>query len=94
MFSHARESQHENNAQVDKNNNQIKKVEATVQEAEAERQIGRKEYEGVISERDILGTQLIRRNDELALLHEKVRILQGTLEKGQISFGEKEEELR
>ena len=33
----------------------------------------RKEYDQVINERDILGTQLIRRNDELALLYEKVR---------------------
>ena len=32
----------------------------------------RKEYDLVINERDILGTQLIRRNDELALLNEKV----------------------
>jgi hypothetical protein len=37
----------------------------------------RKEYDQVINERDILGTQLIRRNDELALLYEKVR--EGTL---------------
>ena len=35
----------------------------------------RKEYDQVINERDILGTQLIRRNDELALLYEKVRAL-------------------
>ena len=32
----------------------------------------KKEYDLVINERDILGTQLIRRNDELALLYEKV----------------------
>jgi hypothetical protein len=28
-----------------------------------------------VSERDILGTQLIRRNDELALLYEKIKII-------------------
>lgn len=28
-----------------------------------------------VNERDILGTQLIRRNDELALLYEKIKIL-------------------
>jgi len=28
----------------------------------------------VVTERDILGTQLIRRNDELALLYEKLSI--------------------
>jgi hypothetical protein len=35
----------------------------------------------VINERDILGTQLIRRNDELALLYEKLKIQQSTLRK-------------
>jgi len=28
----------------------------------------------VIAERDILGTQLIKRNEELVLLHEKIKI--------------------
>lgn len=36
----------------------------------------------MISERDILGTQLVRRNDELALLYEKIKIQQSTLNKG------------
>ena len=40
----------------------------------------------VINERDILGTQLIRRNDELALLYEKLRIMQSTLEKGEVQY--------
>ena len=35
----------------------------------------------MINERDILGTQLIRRNDELALLYEKLKIQQSTLKK-------------
>ena len=33
-----------------------------------------KELEQVLTERDILGTQLVRRNDELALLHEKTKL--------------------
>ncbi len=36
----------------------------------------------VVAERDILGTQLIRRNDEAALLYEKIKIQQMTLAKG------------
>jgi hypothetical protein len=40
----------------------------------------------VINERDILGTQLIRRNDELALLYEKLKIQQSTLRKVCISL--------
>lgn len=40
----------------------------------------------MISERDILGTQLVRRNDELALLYEKIKIQQSTLNKGNGCF--------
>ena len=35
----------------------------------------------MINERDILGTQLIRRNDELALLYEKMKTQQRTISK-------------
>lgn len=41
----------------------------------------------MINERDILGTQLIRRNDELALLYEKIKIQQSTLNKGMVMIG-------
>jgi hypothetical protein len=34
----------------------------------------KEEYELVVAERDILGTQLIRRNAEAALLYEKIKI--------------------
>lgn len=40
----------------------------------------------VVNERDILGTQLIRRNDELALLYEKIKIQQSTLVKGEAQY--------
>ena len=36
----------------------------------------------VVNDRDILGTQLVRRNDELALLYEKIKIQQSILNKG------------
>merc|ERR1711904_456627 len=72
---------------------EIKKLESTIQEAEQEKQSQQKEYEGVISERDILGTQLIRRNEELALLYEKIKIQQRTLQKGEIQFKERVDEI-
>lgn len=40
----------------------------------------------VINERDILGTQLIKRNEELALLYEKIKIYKSTLKKGRIYY--------
>lgn len=54
--------------------------------ARAERVRQKKELDLVLGERDILGTQLIRRNDELALLYEKVKIQQSTLSRGQIQY--------
>merc|ERR1711871_1066010 len=72
---------------------EIKKLESTIAEAEQEKQRQQKEYEGVISERDILGTQLIRRNEELALLYEKIKIQQSTLQKGEIQFKERVDEI-
>ena len=70
------------------------KLETTIMEAEGNRQEQEKEYEEVISQRDILGTQLIRRNDELALLYEKVKIQQNTLQKGEVAYKERVEEIR
>ena len=48
----------------------------------------------VISERDILGTQLVRRNDELALLYEKIKIQQSTLAKGEMQYRQRLEDVR
>ena len=43
----------------------------------------------VINERDILGTQLIKRDEELLLLYEKIKIQKSTLRKGGIYYQEK-----
>lgn len=47
----------------------------------------------VINERDILGTQLIKRNHELNVLYEKIKLSQSNLAKGEIFFREKQKEL-
>jgi len=79
---------------VEAQQTEIKKLEATIQEAEAQRQNQRKEFEAVTSERNILGTQLIRRNEELALLYEKIKIQESTLSKGEVQYKKKLEELK
>lgn len=48
----------------------------------------------MINERDILGTQLVRRNDELALLYEKIKIQQSTLSKGELQYRQRLEDIR
>merc|ERR1740121_464755 len=74
---------------VETQRTQMKKLESTIQEAENERQAQQKELEGVRGERDILGAQLIRRNEELALLYEKIKIQQSTLQKGESQYQER-----
>merc|ERR1712151_1058741 len=74
---------------VETQRTEMKKLESTIQEAEQERQAQQKELEGVVGERDILGAQLIRRNEELALLYEKIKIQQSTLQKGEVQYEER-----
>merc|ERR1719203_1583465 len=82
------------NSQKDTQQAEIKKLESRIHEAEAERNTQKRKYEEIISERDVLGTQLIRRNDELALLYEKIKIQQRTLQEGEIAYKERLEESR
>lgn len=56
---------------------EIEKLNHIINEADQERIRQKKEYDIVVNERDILGTQLIRRNDELALLYEKIKVRAG-----------------
>merc|ERR1712187_678624 len=79
---------------VEMQQQEIKKLESTIQEAEVERQNQRKEFEAVTSERIILGTQLIRRNEELTLLYEKIKIQESTLKKGEIQYKNRLEEIK
>ena len=73
---------------------EIEKLNHIINEADSERVRQKKEHDIVINERDILGTQLIRRNDELALLYEKIKIQQSTLAKGQTQYRDRLKEIR
>ena len=53
-----------------------------------------KSYDDAIREKEVFGTELIRRNDELVVLCEKIKILQSTLAKGEVQFREKEGSIR
>ena len=67
----------------------IARLKYVISEAESEKQKQRKDYEMVINERDILGTQLIKRNEELSILYEKIKIQKSTLKKGEIYYEER-----
>ena len=68
---------------------EITKLKGVIQQVEEERLKQKKDYDMVVSERDILGNQLIKRNEELVLLYEKIKIQQSTLAKGNIRYKEK-----
>ena len=47
-----------------------------------------------MKERDLIGSQLIRRNDEVSLLYEKTKILEKTLRKGEGQYKERLKDIR
>jgi len=73
---------------------EIKNLRRTLNDAERAQRQQKRVYDDVVQERDILGTQLIRRNDELALLYEKIRIQQSTLAKGEVQYRERVTDIR
>merc|ERR1712141_353124 len=70
------------------------RLQIIIREADLDRKRQQKELEQVITERDILGTQLVRRNDELALLYEKIKIQQSVLNKGEVQYNQRLEDIR
>ncbi|KNC50915.1 flagellar associated protein [Thecamonas trahens ATCC 50062] len=73
---------------------ELSKLKHIINEADTERMRQKKALEAARNERDILGTQLIRRNDELALLYEKLSINRYTLEKGEKQYAQRVKEIR
>ncbi|XDV15576.1 hypothetical protein PO909_015627 [Leuciscus waleckii] len=63
-------------------------------EADAERIRLKRELDQVMSERDLLGTQLVKRNDALKLLYEKIKIQQSIMNKGDLYYNERLEDIR
>jgi chromosome segregation ATPase len=72
---------------------QISRLKYIITEAQSEKQRQQKDYEMVVNERDILGSQLIKRNQELAQLYEKIKIAQSNLAKGESCFRDRQKEL-
>lgn len=54
----------------------------------------KKRIEATIQEKDIIGTQLIQRNDEISLLKEKMSIIQMALDRGESQYAKRLEDIR
>merc|ERR1719446_336720 len=79
---------------IHKQDAEIQRLASMIRRMDEEALTQRKEYDQVINERDILGTQLIRRNDELALLYEKLKIQMSTLRKGEAQYAARVQDVR
>ncbi|NWT96986.1 CFA58 protein, partial [Urocynchramus pylzowi] len=71
-----------------------KRLLKIIAEADAERLKQKKEFDKVLCERHALGTRLIRRNDEVALLYQKIRIQQAILNRGESEYRQRLEDMR
>jgi predicted nucleic acid-binding Zn ribbon protein len=74
--------------------NELRKLTSALKRMDEEAFAQRKEYDHIINERDILGMQLIRRNDELALLYEKLRVQRSALRAGEVQYSQKVDDIR
>ena len=74
--------------------NEAIKLKEIIVAADKERMEQKVQYEKIINMRDLLGTQLIRKNDELALLYEKIKIQQSALAKGEVMYQERIVDIR
>lgn len=54
----------------------------------------KKEIESVMNERDIIGAQIVRRNDELSLQYQRIQTLSDTLSRGEKEYAQRLEEIR
>lgn len=77
------EEQSDVNKQYEK---EINKLNEIIKEAEQERNRQEKELEVVVNDRDILGSQLIKRNNELASLYERIKSQQSLISKGAVQY--------
>ncbi|KAM4726208.1 cilia- and flagella-associated protein 58 [Anableps anableps] len=78
---------------VESQRTEQQKLQMTVTTMEEEQVQQQKQLEQVIRERDSLGKQLLQRNDERALLFEKIRIQQSILSKGDFHYNQRLEDI-
>ncbi|KAK1882426.1 Cilia- and flagella-associated protein 58 [Dissostichus eleginoides] len=84
----------ETKQRVDSQKAEQLKLQKIIADADAEQIQQKKQLEQVIRERDNLIKQLLHRNDERALLYEKIRIQQSILSKGDFHYNQRMDDVR
>ncbi|XP_043668806.1 cilia- and flagella-associated protein 58-like [Vespula pensylvanica] len=80
--------------EIDQMKEEEKRLRQTIHEADRDIARHKKDIDNVMNERNILGTQLVRRNDELCLQYNRLKILNGTLQRGKQQYNERLEDIR
>ncbi len=73
---------------------EIESMKYSLVDAVNEHEMTRKALSAAITERDILGTQMIRRNDEIGLLYEKIKIFETVIARGEVQYGERQADIQ
>lgn len=69
------------------------KLNRVIQEADEEKNRQEKEYRAILSERDVLRNQLVKRDEELNKLYEKLKVQKSILDRGAAQYEEKRKEI-
>ncbi|XP_071574456.1 cilia- and flagella-associated protein 58, partial [Temnothorax nylanderi] len=80
--------------QVEEAKKKEKNLRQAIQRADIDIGHRKKDIDNVMNERDILGTQLVRRNDELGLQYGRIKVLNRTLQCGEIQYNQRLEDIR
>jgi predicted nucleic acid-binding Zn-ribbon protein len=72
---------------------EIMKLQRIIEEADQERQRQKNELSSVLSERNLLTGQLVKRNEELNAMYEKIKTLRSDLKIGERNFAKYYEDL-
>ncbi|KAM6911713.1 cilia- and flagella-associated protein 58 [Lycodopsis pacificus] len=84
----------ETKQRVDSQKAEQQKLQKIIADADAEQVQQMKQLDQVVRERDNLGKQLLHRNNERALLYEKIRIQQSILSKGDFHYSQRMDDIR
>lgn len=73
---------------------EVMKLQRIIEEADTERQRQRNELSSVLSERNLLTQQLVKRNEELNAMYEKIKTLRSDLKIGERNYHKYYDDLR
>jgi len=93
-ISHLKVVLSENEASLRTQQVEVMRLHTSIREIEEITTAQTKECDRILKERDILGSSLIRRNDEIALLYEKNKILQNNRCRGELQYNARLDDIR